>query len=205
MSSIDLLLQHNIIPNGVIHIGIHDGDEIEIYNNLNIKNIICFEPMPEAIEVFRSRFPYQDIQPLALSSASGVRSFFVTNDGRQSQTSSFFDIRPEYINMTGGIKDIINVDTIRFDEWYKDNNINLSNYDTLIIDTQGSELEVLQGFGNLLSIFKYFIIECSEKAIYIGGSDAQLVVDYLNQYDIIPITPIMEHDDVLFIKKEVIA
>lgn len=182
----------------------HDGDEIVDYQNLGIKNIICFEPMPTAILMFRSRYPQQDIQEYALSDKDEIRFFLITNDGRQGQTSSFYDVFPEYTNMTGGIKEKILVTAKRFDSWARDNNVNLELYDTIVIDTQGSELEVIRGFGSLIKKFAFWIVECSEKAIYVGGADALDVIAYMNKNAIKNCSPILAHDDIYFIKEQLL-
>ena len=64
----------------------------------------------------------------------------------------------------------------------KNKNIKINNYDTLVLDTQGSELLVLKGAGNLIKKFKFISVEVSEFELYQKGCFFYQVADYLNRY-----------------------
>lgn len=188
---------------GIIHIGAHDGEEVQYYQTLGIENILCFEPLPFIIPVFKANYPDVPIHELALGSKNRFMQFNVTNDGRQGQASSIFEPLLEQYAMTGGVKEVIKVQMMRFDTFVERNKIDLSLYDCVVIDVQGAELDVLQGFGELLTEFKYFNIECSEQPTYEGGAAAQDVVDFLKPQGIIQDSPIVSHDDVFFVRSDI--
>ena len=50
----------------------------------------------------------------------------------------------------------------------ENNNIPIDKYQALIVDTQGSELLVLKGAGNLLRKFKYIKVEVADFESYAG-------------------------------------
>lgn len=188
---------------GVIHVGAHDGEEVQYYQMLGIENILCFEPLPFIIPVFKGSYPDVPIHKLALGSKDGFVQFNVTNDGRQSQSSSVYEPLLEQYAMTGGVKEVIRVEMVRFDTFANQNKIDLSLYDCVVIDVQGGELDVLQGFGKLVTEFKYFNIECSERPTYGGGAATQDVIDFLIPKGIIQDSPIVSHDDVFFVRSDI--
>lgn len=189
---------------GVIHVGAHDGEEVQYYQQLGIENILCFEPLWEIVPEFQKRYPNVPIFPIALGRINKLSVFYRTNDGRQGQASSLYKPLREEFAMTGGIRNRLHVPVLRFDTFLAEHpEIDLSNYDCLVIDVQGAELDVLKGFGALLPQLSYFNIECSQLPSYKNGATAQEVVSYLGKHRIIQDSPIVSHDDVFFINSEV--
>ena len=48
-------------------------------------------------------------------------------------------------------------------------NINMRDYQALVMDVQGAELMVLMGAENYLKFFKYIKVEASDFELYVGG------------------------------------
>ena len=74
-----------------------------------------------------------------------------------------------YINLYGPWKQ--NKKILRkpnLNTFFEKNNIDLNNYETLIMDTQGSELLVLKGAKNILKKIKYIKTEVSDFESYKG-------------------------------------
>jgi hypothetical protein len=76
------------------------------------------------------------------------------------------------IQQTGNI---IKVHTIRMDTLFNRFGFNFDNFDLLNIDTEGVELQVLQGLGEGLKKFTYIIVEVSD----IGSESDKNVNQYL--------------------------
>ena len=49
----------------------------------------------------------------------------------------------------------ISLESITLDTFFNENKINIENYDTIVMDTQGSELLVLYGSETILKNIKY--------------------------------------------------
>ena len=45
------LKEINLAIKGVIHVGAHKGEELNLYKSLKIKNVILFEPNPSLIKI----------------------------------------------------------------------------------------------------------------------------------------------------------
>ena len=56
----------------------------------------------------------------------------------------------------------------RLDTMFQREGLNIADYDTLIMDTQGSELLVLQGMGKLLDGIKWIRAEAADCDLYEG-------------------------------------
>ena len=195
--------EQGFMPKGVIHVGAHNGEEVQYYQMMGIQNILCFEPLPSIVEAFREEYPEVRIEQLALSNKTQKRKFYKYQDGRQGQSSSFFPVEIESSAMTGEKFTNIIVNTMRFDEWVTGKHIKLENYDCVVIDVQGAEVEVLEGMGAWVEFFKYYNIECSEKATYQGGATAKQVVAFMNKHGFTQDSKIVIHDDVFFIRKDI--
>ena len=81
--------------------------------------------------------------------------------------------------------------------------IELKDYNCLVVDVQGMELQVLKGFGPHLDGMDCLNIECSEVPIYGGEAPASEVVAWLGERGFEAISPIEPHNDVLFVKNGV--
>lgn len=186
---------------GVVHCGGHLGEEIISYLNENRDPIILFEPQ------VLDYYPHAGAKWVhkALGDHSGklqlnIPDHLHTTVYRNTQSASGLSLIPERAHEIGWSViscDILYVDMIRFDEWAKDNFIEGS-CSLLVIDVQGMEFQVLNGFGKHINGFAEIKVECSREPIYEGGSSAQEVIDYLGSHDFMQETPILEHGDIIF-------
>ena len=184
------------LKGGVVHIGANEGYEVQWYLALGLKPILCFEPLLEAAEKFWSRYKPDDahLELLALGNIDGEALLHVTpGDGQGSSTLP--GLPPEYREVATEI-----VQMARFWTWARGNLYEPSHYDTLVIDTQGTELDVLRGMDDYLESFRFLNIECSLEPVYRGGARAEEVIVYLARYGFKPITPVERHTDILFVK-----
>ena len=188
---------------GVIHVGAHDGEEVQYYQRMGIDNILCFEPIPGIVNLFKETYPDVKIYKMVLGTENKKVNFNITNDGRQGQASSLYEPLLEQYAMTGGVKEVISVEMQRFDTFLSKHKVNPNDYDCVVIDVQGAELDVLIGMGAYIENYKYYNIECSEQATYLGGATAAQVIDYMDKHGFIQDSPIFSHDDIFFVRKDI--
>jgi len=206
--------------NGVIHGGANDGEEIHNYIRMGFDYIIGFEPYIPVYERLKydcERWPYElgiypkqlEVFPIALHDTNGYFNFYISmGDGKGS---TLMDIDYEEQKKTiwmDGLPMFIDKQTIftaRFDTWYSmwSESINLDNYDTLLLDTQGNEYEILNGMGELLQGFKYLCIELSIEPVYKDEKPAQEVSDWLREEGFIQDSPLYQHNDAFFIREDI--
>lgn len=191
---------------GVVHVGAGDGYEVPFYRELGLDPIICFEPLADARRCFKERNPTEtEPLPYALSDFNGTAQLNIApGDGQDS--SLLEEVKPVPDRVRRLPQETVEV--VRFDTWAGCAGL-LDRFwnevvDTLVIDVQGAELQVLKGLGNWINQFRYLNIECSRVPIYKTGASAQEVIDFLAKAGFTAVTPIQEHDDILFVHSTVL-
>lgn len=149
---------------GIVQVGANTGQEIPIFTKFT-KNILLFEPIPEHVKSIKQNYPECIIFPYALGSANTEMFFYEsTNNGESSSllvpaqhTHYYPDVKflpPTKINVKTG-KTIIE----KF-------NLKINEYNVLVTDTQGYDLEVIKGFEEYLNNFELIILEYINIRLY---------------------------------------
>jgi len=98
----------------------------------------------------------------------------------------------------------LDVKTMRFNTWVEQaKDFNIEDYDTLVLDTQGNEMEILKGMGKYLKYFKFLSIELSETPVYHGETPARDAITWLDERGFIQDSPIQSHNDVFFVRSDI--
>jgi FkbM family methyltransferase len=169
---------------GVIHIGASFGQERDLYNYFN-QNVIWIEPifdvfceLKKNISTYKKQFCFNY---LITDKNDQDYKFKVTNN---SLSSSIFDLS-EHKKVWPEVKytHFINLKSINLKTFFLKENIDLKNYNSLIIDTQGSELLVLKGLGEFINFFKYAKVEACSFQSYEGGCTDVEIVSYMEDYN----------------------
>ena len=166
----DLLEKHEI--NSLIHVGGHQGEEIDFYNLYNLDKVIYFEPIKAFSDIISKKIESKnlnnfEVHNIALGSKNTEKEIFVA-DGDSSDSSSLLKPRPSDITFSN--KETVKVKTFK--------SLAIKDIDLAIIDTQGYELEVLKGFEEELKNLKYLVVEFNAFEGYIG----QVVFSDLDKY-----------------------
>ncbi len=194
--------------NGVIHGGMNDGEEVYSYKDLGIKNVLGFEPLPFAATKARATHNIR-VEELGLANTNGMATLIITKgDGKGSSIYEPIleseEVKKNWID-NGIIVDHIKVRVMRFSTWIENLSFsfNLDDYDCLVLDTQGNEMEVLLGMGTYLDKFKYLSIELSRVPVYEGETPAQEVIDWLVSRGFTQDSEIQDHNDVFFVRSDI--
>jgi len=166
----------------VLHIGANTGQEASLYETNGIK-AWHVEAVPDIYKELQENLkgmPNQFALKKCLSSTSGLSVIFnVANNGGQS--SSLFDLgrhKSSYpmVEYTHSIE----LTTSTIDEIVANGEVD-EDFDFLLIDAQGAELEILTGAQKTLSkgYIKKALIEISVEPIYNGGASYLDVCSYL--------------------------
>jgi len=192
----------------VVHVGASTGLEAYYYLLLGAPRVLLFEPLPLAVDILRGRFgtdPRVAIFPLGLSDHSSYAYLRITTG--IGKGSSFLDeVRPV---LNWQPSDIVGRECLplqRFDSLdlhceLEPNDRNPAGGNTLVIDVQGMELQVLKGFGECLRQIAFINVECSREPLYEGEASAAEVEQFLDEQGFDRDSPIVRHDDVMYIRK----
>ena len=176
---------------GIIHIGAHRGSERYIYDWLG-KKVIWVEANPnifDELQINISEFKYQIAFNYTLHSTLGKKIDFYlsSNDGASSSIYDFSeDYKNKKIHFENKVRNIYMKKKIRsitntLDNVIKEKKIEINDFDHLVIDVQGAELDVLKGSTNFLKVCKSIYIEVSTENFYQYGSKWNDIKEFLNQ------------------------
>lgn len=155
---------------GVIHIGANVGQERHIYKHHGLM-VLWIEPIPNVFLTLSkniARFPNQHaIQALIADEDDMETQLHIANNNGASSSvlelKHHQDIWPEV-----KYESTIRCQCTTLQTLLQRERIAVSRYDALIIDTQGSELLVLQGAKRILSKFRYIKTEVADFEAYSG-------------------------------------
>lgn len=196
---------------GIIHVGAHEGQEIHPYLQRRWSPVVAFEPLPQfaarADEVFKRELARGALgwAPLALGDREGRLTLKIPrhlHDPGEADTMCATALdpipNPAHPWSQRDIGWAVEVPVLRFDQWAKGRN--LWAFSTVVVDVQGMELQVLQGFGERLADFEHLCVECAHEPIYEGQAPAADVVAFLFERGFLAITDPAEREDVLFVR-----
>jgi FkbM family methyltransferase len=170
--------------NGVIHVGANTGQEINLYAE-NGLSVIWIEPIPDIFEKLQSNLtgvPGQTALKGLVTDIDNKEYHFhlANNNGASSsilELNLHQDIWPDI-----SYEKTISLYSKTLTTLLKDNQIAISEYDMLVIDTQGSELLVLKGAIPILNYFKYIQTEVPDFEAYKGCCQLQDLQFFLEKH-----------------------
>lgn len=204
--------------NTIFEIGAYDGvdiDEIKEYFG-NQCQIHAFEPDPECFSQLNNLYQKEGVicNNIALSNYIGKTKFIKCFDPEisdQSQRSlwhktiqslRYNSSDHSLIKGSAIAEEEITVDVTTINHYCIHKNVKP---DVLLIDTQGSEWEILDGSRNILNNVKIIMTEWSTRELYIGQKMLQDIVDILAGYNFELIEKINLwgdfHGDAIFVHK----
>ena len=173
--------QYNLEIKGAIHIGAHFGQEFEIYEKLNIKNLIFFEPMPSTFKVLKNKIGDNAILVnKALGNTVGEMEMFTEISNRGASNSllepDYHLTQHPYIKFEGKQK----VSITKLDIFMQDQD--KFKYNFMNVDVQGYELEVFKGASEYLNDIDYIMTEVNREDLYKGGARIEDLDNFLSNY-----------------------
>jgi FkbM family methyltransferase len=156
----------NWTPKGVLHIGAWDAWEAKQYAHYCGDNSIFLEANPNSYERFRNEIEQfgQKIFNLAAWNEDDLEMNLYCPPSNPDSSS--------LMEQNGNV---VTTKTITIKTLFEREGFDFANYDLLNIDTEGAELQVLEGIGENLRSFTYIIIEVSD----LGSDFEKQVNDYI--------------------------
>jgi FkbM family methyltransferase len=170
-------------------VGANNGsDSIEVAKKNPNLLVYGFEPTPELNSFIESRLrleniPNYNLVKCAVSDFEGTSIFNVAGQsdwGCSSLLEFSEESKTEWVGRTDFVvTQKIEVQVIRLDRFVEENHIDLIEY--LHIDTQGSDLNVLKGLGEKLSIVRAGVMEAAakENVLYNGQNTEEECIRFI--------------------------
>jgi len=144
-------------------------------------NVISFEPLPQAVTLFRNCFK-GDPQVILHHWAIGpTQSKALMHLSARDDSSSLLPMGDEQVKTFPGTQEVgtMDIDVAPLNHFLKPSDICAPAL--LKIDVQGYEFEVLLGCEDLLHSFDHIYCECSFIELYTGQKLVDSIVDWLYQ------------------------
>jgi FkbM family methyltransferase len=167
--------------NGVIHVGANSGQERELYAR-HILYVLWIEPLPAVFaklcENIRS-FPNQIAVNYLITDKDQAEYLFrvADNEGASSSILEF----ARHTEIWPNVREVAQIKLQSITLYSLLNKIEGAGrlYQALIVDTQGSELLVLQGAARNLHQFRFIKIEAADFESYVGCARVEEITSYL--------------------------
>jgi FkbM family methyltransferase len=162
-----------IVPQNIFEIGSNtgfDADYLRKAFNVPESNTFCFEANPFTFEILQKEHPNFNNFNVAVSNFTGTEIFKCSRS--ENQSSSF--------NKKRSIpsQDYIDVEVSVYTMEHIINHYDIKNIDICKVDVEGFTLEVLEGFGDKISIVKSFQLEDERFPVF--GDNQKLFPDTCN-------------------------
>jgi len=156
----------NIPLQGVFHVGAHYGQEVTVYNDLGISDIIMFEPSKNNFRVLEERVGSKaKLVNLGLGSKKEFLDLHVeeNNQGMSNSVLTPKIHKDQYPHIKFTQTERVEIETL--DGWIEKSN-SLFNQNILVMDVQGYEFEVLLGAIKTLSKIDMIVTEVNRAELY---------------------------------------
>ncbi len=181
----ELCFHHRIPVHGVVHIGAHYGQERDFYRTMGASNVLWIEGDPTNMPQLQSNiagYPGHRAVQACLSDVDDSEITFYRSSNR-GESSSILPMKKHLdhyptIHVVGEMR----LKTKTFETLVAEANVNLADYEVLVLDVQGAELKVLDGFGDKLSAFKAVFMEVNIDELYEGCALMSDVDAYLGRH-----------------------
>lgn len=174
----------SIARRGVIHIGAHQGQEIEQYFDFGFERIVLIEANPEWHDFLVSEFGHDArirIFNYAICDEEGVVDFHVhTSRSGSTEPASILRMkRFSEIVQTLHTPKVLRVPATTLDSLFDKQGLSGGDYNFLNMDIQGAELLALKGADGLLSSLDVIVSEVNVLEMYDGGATEDDIVAFL--------------------------
>jgi FkbM family methyltransferase len=195
--------KYNIKINSILHVGAHECEEMELYNNdlgVDQKDIIWVDANPKLIEQNKLR-GIPNCFNAVLDETERMTTFNITNNGQSSSLLEFGTHSKTYPWCV--VTEVVQVQTQTLSNFYKQNNIESKKYNFWNFDIQGSELHVFRGSKELLQDVDCIYAEVNTADVYKGCGQLDEMDVLLKEYGLVRVeTRITEANwgDALYIR-----
>ncbi|XZN96694.1 MAG: FkbM family methyltransferase [Microcoleus sp.] len=178
-----LCQQYSIAPRGVIHIGAHEGQEMQEYQVMGADKVLFVEANPSVFERLKlhiAGIPNVWLANCAISNQNGTVNLRVNS---HDMSSSILPLKLHKEIYPGMLEvNQVTVTSKTLDSLMQESPLNSSEFNILVIDIQGAELLALQGARETLKYIDAISTEVNCEELYEGCALIDQVDDFLKVY-----------------------
>lgn len=178
-----ILSKFNIKVRGVLHIGAHDCEEIDIYNGLGVSNndIIWIDAIESKVLSAKER-GIPNVYHHVITDKDDIEVEF--NISNNFQSSSILKLGTHKVMHPNILYvDKVKLNSITIDTFFSRNKIDAQNYNFYNMDIQGAELLALKGSTDSIDNVQVMYLEVNEKELYVGCPLIQDIDNFLLKHN----------------------
>tara|TARA_B100001250_G_scaffold398482_1_gene406742 strand:- start:376 stop:1098 length:723 start_codon:yes stop_codon:yes gene_type:complete len=181
---INFINDRNLTIKNFIDVGAHKGKYTDlILNNFETNKAFLIEPQKNIFNYLRYKYKHKNrvkIFNFAASNKNKTRKFYINKHDLTSslaelnQKNQYLNIKSRLFgtNLKGMIKSKKIVKTLKLSSLI--DKMKIHEIDLIKIDTEGHELEVLEGLGSKIKIIKVILIEFHNSSAYLGYNSKKI-------------------------------
>ena len=181
---INFINDRNLTIKNFIDVGSHKGKYTDlILNNFETNKAFLIEPQKNIFNYLRYKYKHKNrvkIFNFAASNKNKTRKFYINKHDLTSslaelnQKNQYLNIKSRLFgtNLKGMIKSKKIVKTLKLSSLI--DKMKIHEIDLIKIDTEGHELEVLEGLGSKIKIIKVILIEFHNSSAYLGYNSKKI-------------------------------
>jgi len=200
----DLVAQHRLDINEVLHVGAHLGQEADLYQSLGATQVTWVEGNPAVVPLLLLHVEplgHRVLTALVSNRSGDVVDFHITNN---EQSSSFLKLGThKYEHPDIVVTESVPLRTTTLDDLCESEGVASPNL--LVLDVQGAELLVLQGAERVIAGTDCICTEVNERPLYAGAVLLPELDSFLDShgFDRVATTlTIHGYGDALYIRRE---
>jgi FkbM family methyltransferase len=176
----------NLKPTGLINVGSFTASEFSKLQQVGFSRYLFIEANPKLIPQLRDNVG-QDaiILNRLITDVDGQEYTFNVCNHAQSSSILKFDRHPIYHPTMSTIVEMLILESITLDTLFHEKNVDLKDYNFLMMDVQGAELLVLKGFTQGLKHIDYIYTEVNFDRMYAGCCLEPDLTEYLRLHGFI--------------------
>jgi FkbM family methyltransferase len=162
-------------PRGVIHVGAHNGQEVDLYRQYGFKNILLIEANPQLAHALQTRYgDAQDVRVVlgAATNEDGDQLLKIhTSRSGSIEAASLLELKDfKTIVATLHTPAEVSVPGFRIDSLFGAGKLDIALYNFMVLDIQGAELRALQGAPLTAQALDAIQAEAGIIEMYAGGA-----------------------------------
>jgi len=174
---------------GAIHVGANIGEERSWYNYNGFTKVLWFEPNRDIFLELKKNLkqvPNQKAVNIGIHDYLRKANLHIANNRGQSSSLLDLGLHAQYHPDVKYIEDQ-EIKLIRLDDFLKDGDEDVKDYNFLNIDVQGTELNVLLSMGDLLKKMNYVYVEVNIQEVYKDCALLPEIDNYLSTFNFVRI------------------
>ena len=206
----ELIRDYHVKPRGIVHVGAHEGQELESYVKHEVPKVVWIEANPEIARTLEERLrPYPHHR--AFQFAAHERDGLTVDLNVMVNTMSSSILYPKkhlecYPSIT--VTNKISVPTRSLDRFFREEELPLEDFNFLNMDIQGAELLVLKGAEEALRHFDYVYTEVNDDFLFEGCALTGELDQFLGERGFRRVAKRMTSDawgDALYVRESLLA